>query len=83
MLAYNVIPSLILGMKRCVKVFDSTFSIYHTFCFTTFVFTPAICFLLSRLQEEILIVLIVWNFIPCAGVKGSGDDFSKWCTFQW
>lgn len=29
-------PYLLLGMKKCVKVFDSTFSIYHTFCFITF-----------------------------------------------
>lgn len=47
-LAYKVIPYLISGMKRCVKIFDSTFSIYDTFCFTTFVFTPAICFLLRH-----------------------------------
>lgn len=38
-------PYLLWGMKKCVKVFDSTFSIYHTFCFITFFTSPTICFL--------------------------------------
>lgn len=37
----------------------------------------------TSFQEEILIVLIVWNFIPHAGVKSSSDYSSKWYTFQW
>lgn len=41
-------PYLLLGMKKCVKVFDSTFSIYHTFCFTTFVSSSTIRFFLKH-----------------------------------
>lgn len=41
-------PYQLLGIKTHVKVLDSTFSIYHTFCFTKFVTSTTTQFLLNH-----------------------------------